>query len=78
MTMHPDVQYKAQKELDELLKQKRLPVFSDRPQLPFINAIVQETLRYHPPTPMGQYFFMSGAKFVLTTEIRHRTSAIAG
>ncbi|EIM84242.1 cytochrome P450 [Stereum hirsutum FP-91666 SS1] len=47
--------YKAQKELDELLKQKRLPVFSDRPQLPFINAIVQETLRYHPPTPMGYY-----------------------
>jgi cytochrome P450 len=52
MCIYPDVQKKAQAELDTVLK-GRLPEFSDRPFLPYINALVKETLRWQPVTPLG-------------------------
>ena len=36
---------KAQKELDAVVGQDRLPEFSDRPLLPYTNAILKEVLR---------------------------------
>ena len=53
MQEHPDVQMKAQKEIDSLVGQQRLPVLSDRESLPYITALCKELLRYHPPTPGG-------------------------
>ena len=53
MALYPEVQRKAQKELDAVVGTKRLPDFSDQPSLPYIAAIVKELLRWHPATPMG-------------------------
>jgi len=53
MVLHPDVVRKAHEELDRVVGQDRLPTFSDRPSLPYICAIVNETLRWHPLLPLG-------------------------
>ncbi|TFK34708.1 cytochrome P450 [Crucibulum laeve] len=50
---NPEVQVKAQKELDRVIGHRRLPEFSDRPSLPYINAIVKEVLRWNPVAPLG-------------------------
>ncbi|KAF9069142.1 cytochrome P450 [Rhodocollybia butyracea] len=46
----PEVQNKAQRELDQL---GRLPVFSDRSQLPYIECICHELLRWNPVVPLS-------------------------
>ncbi|PIL25355.1 cytochrome P450 [Ganoderma sinense ZZ0214-1] len=53
MAMYPEVQKKAQQQLDAVVGTERLPDFSDRPSLPYIAAIVKELLRWHPATPMS-------------------------
>ncbi|KAJ7747776.1 cytochrome P450 [Mycena metata] len=53
MVLHPDSQLRAQNELDSVLGGARLPEFTDRQNLPYIDCILQETLRWHPPTPLG-------------------------
>jgi cytochrome P450 len=53
MTLFPEVQRKAQEEIDRVIGSGRLPVVADRPNLPYINAIVKEILRWHPVAPMG-------------------------
>ncbi|KAJ7593976.1 cytochrome P450 [Mycena floridula] len=44
---------KAFIELDALLGRKRLPTFADQDSLPYITAIVKESLRTHPVTPLA-------------------------
>ncbi|TFK92448.1 cytochrome P450 [Polyporus arcularius HHB13444] len=53
MAMYPLVQKKAQQELETVLGFGRLPEFSDRPSLPYVQAIVKELLRWHSVTPLG-------------------------
>ncbi|KAL4900392.1 hypothetical protein BDW74DRAFT_188242 [Aspergillus multicolor] len=53
MTLYPDIQKRAQQEIDRVVGRARLPGFSDRSNLPYINAIVKEALRWHPVAPMG-------------------------
>lgn len=53
MTLYPDVQKKAQAEIDEVVGTGRLPGFEDRENLPYTNALVKESLRWHPVGPMG-------------------------
>ena len=53
MTLYPDVQTKAQAYLDSVIGVARLPEFSDRPSLPYIDAMVLEILRWHPAVPLG-------------------------
>ena len=55
MALHPEVQKKAQKSLDELLGGNRLPEFGDMSQLPYLSAVVNEVLRWHPVTPFAIY-----------------------
>ncbi|KAJ4713226.1 Cytochrome P450 [Melia azedarach] len=52
MVMHPDIQAKAQTEIDTIVGSFRLVSDSDLPNLPFLHAIVKETLRMHPPGPL--------------------------
>lgn len=49
MATHPEVQRKAQAELDHVLGPVHLPAFEDRHQLPYIEAIYREVLRWRPP-----------------------------
>ncbi|RDX45824.1 cytochrome P450 [Lentinus brumalis] len=53
MTMHPAVLKKAHAELDRVVGPDRLPDFSDQDALVYVNAIVKETLRWHPVLPLG-------------------------
>ncbi|KAK0446236.1 cytochrome P450 [Armillaria borealis] len=51
--LYPEVQAKAQAELDAMVGHTRLPNFDDRPQLPYIDAIMLESSRWNPVVPMG-------------------------
>lgn len=42
MTIYPDIQARAQAELDPVVGNDRLPIFDDRDSLPYINAICKE------------------------------------
>ncbi|KIJ24511.1 hypothetical protein M422DRAFT_274683 [Sphaerobolus stellatus SS14] len=53
MALFPEVQRKAQAELDHLLGGIRLVEFEDEPELPYIAAIRKEVLRWHPLLPQG-------------------------
>ncbi|PYI11227.1 flavonoid 3-hydroxylase [Aspergillus sclerotiicarbonarius CBS 121057] len=53
MALYPEVQKKAQEEIDRVVGTSRLPDFHDRENLPYINAVLQETLRWHPVTPLS-------------------------
>ncbi|KAI9571565.1 cytochrome P450 [Boletus coccyginus] len=47
MVLFPEVQAKAQAELDTVVGRERLPSFSDRDSLPYVNAVWKEVLRWH-------------------------------
>jgi len=53
MLAYPETQARAHAELDAVVGRFRLPTFADYPFLPYIRAMVQEVLRWRPPTPMG-------------------------
>jgi cytochrome P450 len=55
MTLYPDVQAKAQAEIDTVIGTDRLPTSEDRPNLPYVDALVKEVLRWQPVTPLGSY-----------------------
>ncbi|KAH9946329.1 cytochrome P450 [Epithele typhae] len=52
MVLNPGVQQKAQEELDHVVGSHRLPDFSDKPLLPYIEAIVRESIRWNPIVPL--------------------------
>jgi len=53
MTLHPDAQTKGQEEIDHIVGKDRLPTLDDRPSLPYVESIYRETMRLHPPVPLG-------------------------
>lgn len=53
MAMYPEVQRKAQEEIDRVVGSNRLPDFSDQDSLPYVNAVVKESLRWKLVVPTG-------------------------
>ncbi|KAG2136722.1 cytochrome P450 [Suillus clintonianus] len=53
MVLNPEVQGKAHAEINRVVGKNRLPDFNDRPALPYVEAVLRETLRWHPVTPFG-------------------------
>ncbi|KAI0699911.1 CyP450 monooxygenase [Cerioporus squamosus] len=53
MTLYPGVQKKAQAELDSVVGPDRLPDHSDKASLPYVNALLKETLRWQNVVPMS-------------------------
>jgi cytochrome P450 len=53
MMAHPKIQKRAQDELDVVVGRFRPPTFSDAPNLPYIVAMVKETLRWRSAVPLG-------------------------
>ncbi|OAL07244.1 cytochrome P450 76C3 [Phaeosphaeriaceae sp. SRC1lsM3a] len=53
LSASPDSQRKAQAELDRAVGSSRSPSFEDEQSLPYIRAIVKETLRMRPVTSIG-------------------------
>lgn len=54
MTLFPECQTKAQEELDRVIGRNRIPHFSDRSFLPYVDALVKEVFRWFPVAPSGQ------------------------
>ncbi|KAI9444596.1 cytochrome P450 [Lactarius indigo] len=52
MIAYPEVQKRAHIELDTVVGRSRIPTFSDAPSLPYIQAIVKETLRWRTCSPI--------------------------
>jgi cytochrome P450 family 78 subfamily A len=52
MVLHPDIQAKAQAQLDAIVGKGRAVEDADVANLPYIQSIVKETLRMHPPGPL--------------------------
>ena len=51
MIQNPDIQNKAQDELDKVIGRDRMPDVEDKVDLPYINALIKETLRCNPTLP---------------------------
>uniref|UniRef100_A0A803LZS7 Coumarate 3-hydroxylase n=1 Tax=Chenopodium quinoa TaxID=63459 RepID=A0A803LZS7_CHEQI len=52
LVRNPRVLQKAQYELNNVIGQERIMTEEDFPRLPYLQAIVKEALRLHPPTPL--------------------------
>ncbi|ESK81499.1 cytochrome p450 [Moniliophthora roreri MCA 2997] len=53
MAMYPEIQKKAQEEIDNVVGKDRLPTHEDRANLPYIEALLRETMRWRPVTPLA-------------------------
>ncbi|KAH7925854.1 cytochrome P450 [Leucogyrophana mollusca] len=53
MVLNPHVQERANVEIESIVGTDRLPDFGDRPSLPYVEAILRETLRFYPVSPLG-------------------------
>ncbi|PYH69405.1 cytochrome P450 [Aspergillus vadensis CBS 113365] len=53
IVLHPQCLKEAQRELDRVVGPDRLPSSEDIPQLRYINAILNEAMRWQPPTPFA-------------------------
>jgi cytochrome P450 len=53
MIAFPEVQRRAQAEIDAVVGRDHLPTFADTPRLPYVRAIIREVLRWNPSIPLG-------------------------
>ncbi|PSN62984.1 cytochrome P450 76C3 [Corynespora cassiicola Philippines] len=53
LSAYPSVRQKAYQELSRVVGPSRSPTFADEPELPYIRAIVKETMRIRPVTNIG-------------------------
>ena len=53
MMAYPEIQRRAQDELDAVVGRFRPPTFADAPNLPYIQAMVKESLRWRAALPLG-------------------------
>jgi hypothetical protein len=77
MVLYPEVQARAQEEIDFVIGKNlgRLPGWDDRPSMPYVDAVIRETLRWFPVPPLGKYFskcLLAGV-LILDPGIPHRT-----
>ncbi|CAE7157910.1 unnamed protein product [Rhizoctonia solani] len=53
MVRFPEIQARAQQEIDSVTGGNRLPTMNDRPMLPYIERLIWEILRWQPVSPLG-------------------------
>jgi cytochrome P450 len=53
MMLHPEIQQRAQTEIDTVIGQHRLPNMSDRGSLPYADAIIKEIIRWGTVSPVA-------------------------
>ncbi|GJE86818.1 cytochrome P450 [Phanerochaete sordida] len=53
MLLNPEVQRKGHEEIMRVVGSGRLPDFTDRDSLPYVECIVEESQRWHPVLPLG-------------------------
>jgi cytochrome P450 len=80
MVLFPDVQRKAQEEIDRVIGTGRLPNFADRDHLPYLSAMYKELLRWHVIGPMGTPPSLKPAAYLIKSfqEFRIRQRKMTG
>jgi cytochrome P450 len=58
MCNYPQMQAKAQAEIDSVVGTDRLPTYEDRENLPFLNAFIKELYRFFTVAPLGTWSFL--------------------
>lgn len=53
MIQFPEVQKKAQEEINRVIGMNRLPQIEDRDKLPYVESVVKEAFRWSPAVPLG-------------------------
>ncbi|KAF7760180.1 hypothetical protein Agabi119p4_10856 [Agaricus bisporus var. burnettii] len=53
MLLYPEALHQAQKEIDSVVGTDRLPTMMDRSSLPYVQALINETLRWGVPVPLN-------------------------
>ncbi|KAH7913699.1 cytochrome P450 [Hygrophoropsis aurantiaca] len=53
MALSPESQRRGQEEIDAIIGRERLANIADRSNTPFVDAIMKETLRWHPVAPLA-------------------------
>ncbi|KAF7762360.1 hypothetical protein Agabi119p4_8953 [Agaricus bisporus var. burnettii] len=53
MLKNRDVQREVQRELDSVIGSEQMPTMSDLPRLPYLSAVIKETLRWNPVAPLS-------------------------
>ncbi|KAF8891882.1 cytochrome P450 [Infundibulicybe gibba] len=53
MSNHPDIQARAQDEIQRVIGTSRLPSLDDKGSLPYVEAVITETLRWSAITPLA-------------------------
>jgi cytochrome P450 len=56
MLHYPEVMKKAQAEIDSVVASNRLPEFEDADALPYVRAMMKETMRFAKFIPFHQLF----------------------
>ena len=53
MALFPEAQHRAQAQIDAVIGRERAPKFSDKDDLPYISALINETLRWRTVGPVS-------------------------
>ncbi|KAH7886508.1 cytochrome P450 [Phlebopus sp. FC_14] len=64
LVAHPEVQVKAQKEVDDVVGHERLPTWSDIERMPYLRALLEEVNRFRPVGPLALPHAMSRDEWV--------------
>lgn len=58
MVLYPEAMRKAQAEIDAVVGRSRLPNFSDRKDLPYVQAIIREVFRWRNIGEPNSFYFI--------------------
>jgi cytochrome P450 len=76
MVLHPAIQKRIQAEIDSAVGPGRLPTMADSSQLPYLNAVLRELIRWQPISPIGasasSAFTTSYLLCIVKTALPHR------
>ncbi|KAG6841262.1 hypothetical protein C0991_000402 [Blastosporella zonata] len=74
IVIHPECQRKAQEEIDRIIGSARLPELTDRESLPYLECVMQESLRWNQAAPTGTH--ISSVSYFLGSCITPKASLI--
>lgn len=77
MTCFPEVQKKAQAEIDAVIGEERTPQWSDYAKLPYVSQIVKESMRWRPVGGLGVPHALSEGELVsISSSLARKTNKI--